>query len=70
MKILRRLLFSLLVGGLFGWAISTRLSIPFAVVSAAVATAFMYGGFAYSDWAERREGRDMQEAFEDDALSG
>lgn len=55
MKIVRRATLCLVVGGCFGWVISTKFPPPHAVVSAAAAGAFMYGGLVAIDRADRRE---------------
>lgn len=55
MKILRFIVFSLVVGALFGWAMTTKFSTCSAVASGTAASAFMLGGMIYNDRIERRE---------------
>lgn len=55
MKTLRRAILCLVVGGLFGWAMSTKFPTPHAVLSGIAAGAFMQGSLAYFDRADRRE---------------
>ena len=53
MKLLRNVLFSLIVGGLFAWAMATKMPAHAAALSGTAAAAFMYGGCVFND--ERRE---------------
>jgi hypothetical protein len=55
MKLLRNVLFSLIVGGLFAWAMATKMPVHAAALSGTAAAAFMYGGCVFNDRIERRE---------------
>lgn len=55
MKTLRRLILCLVVGGLFGWAMSTKFPAPHAVIGGLAAGAVMQGSLAYFDRVDRRE---------------
>ena len=57
MKLLRNVLFSLIVGGLFAWAMTTTMPLHVAALSGTAAAAFMYGGFIFNARIERREGQ-------------
>jgi hypothetical protein len=57
MKTLRNIVLSLIVGGLFSWAMTTKLPLHVAALSGTAAAAFMYGGFVVNDRLERREGQ-------------
>ena len=60
MKILRYITLSLIVGALFGWALSTKFPTHAAVMSGTAAAAFMYGGIVVSARMDRRESRARQ----------
>ncbi|MFL5297074.1 MAG: hypothetical protein ACJ798_11900 [Phenylobacterium sp.] len=61
LKIIRRSLVSLSVGGLFGLALGTSLPDAHALVGSAAATAFMYGGLVYNARIEQREADAVRE---------
>lgn len=55
MKTIRAVLLSLVVGGLFGWALSTKFPVHVAALSGTAAAAVMHGGNLYSERLERRQ---------------
>jgi hypothetical protein len=55
MKTLRAALLSLVVGGLFGWALSTKFPVHIAALSGTAAAAFMHAGSIYNERLERRQ---------------
>jgi 1,4-dihydroxy-2-naphthoate octaprenyltransferase len=55
MKTLRAALLSLVVGGLFGWALSTKFPVYIAALSGTAAAAFMHAGSIYNERVERRQ---------------
>ena len=67
-KFLRNILLSLAVGGLFAWAMATKMPVHAAALSGTAATAFMYGGFVFNDRIERRENQ-VRRTEDDDELS-
>jgi hypothetical protein len=56
MLVLQRLLAALVVGAIFGWAMSTRLPLYPAVLSGVAAGVFMAASLFLIERAERREG--------------
>jgi len=54
MKTFRAALLSLVVGGLFGWALSTKFPVHIAALSGTAAAAFMHAGSIYNERIERR----------------
>jgi hypothetical protein len=63
--ILRHLLISLVVGALFGWALSTKYPSHPALIAGAAAAAFMAGSLAFIEQSERRTLSRRVEASED-----
>ena len=57
MKALRNIVLSLIVGGLFGWALSTQFPTHAAILAGTAAAAFVYGGIIVSGRMDRREDR-------------
>jgi hypothetical protein len=62
MKVLRYITLSLIVGALFGWALSTKFPTHASIMSGTAAAAFMYGGIVASARLDRRESRVRQAA--------
>jgi hypothetical protein len=60
MKYVRNIILSLIVGGLFGWALSTKLPTPAAAFSGTAAAVFMFAGITVSARMDRREDRERR----------
>lgn len=54
-SVLRRLVASLVIGGLFGWALSRRLPDGWALAAGLFGAAFTFTGFFVNDRYEARE---------------
>lgn len=68
MAMVRRLAISLLVGAMFGWAMSAKFPIYPALLASAAAAVVMAGWLVRLDQAERRE--PARPARDDDAQNG
>lgn len=61
MTIVKRLAFSLTLGALFAWSMSTKFDPEVSWGGGAAASAFAYGGWAYAARLERRDAMRRQE---------
>jgi Na+/citrate or Na+/malate symporter len=55
MNILRNIVLALIVGGLLGWALTTRIPVHAAALGGTAAAAYMYGSLFVLDRGDRRE---------------